>query len=102
MELIKQIKAAEAEAKVIVEQAKTDAVSIGNNARKRQAEQMNIAQEERRRAIESAVSRAQEEGQGEVEELMAHAAEERQALESNAGAKVDECVGRVMDYLRKI
>jgi vacuolar-type H+-ATPase subunit H len=102
MELIKQIKAAEAEAKVIVEQAKMDAVSIGEDARKRQAEQMSIAQEERKQAIESAFSRAQDEGQGEVEELKSKAGEDRHALESSAGAKVDQCVGRVMDYLRQV
>lgn len=102
MELIKQIKAAESEAKGIVEQAKTDAVSIGEDARNRQSEQLSIAQEERRKAIESAVSQAQEEGQGEVEVLKGQAAEEKQALESSAGAKVDQCVGRVMDHLRQM
>ena len=102
MELIKQIKAAEAEAKVIVEQARTDAVSIGEQARKRQGEQMSIAQEERRKAIESSVGRAQEEGQGEVEGLKSKAGIDRQSLESSAGAKVDQCVGRVMDYLRQV
>ncbi len=48
MELIKQIKEAEAQAKGIIEQAKADAAAIAEDSRRRQAEQMNIAQEERK------------------------------------------------------
>lgn len=102
MELIKQIKEAEAQAKEIIEQAKLDAASIGDDARRRQVEQVSAAQAERRQAIERAVADAESAGQGEVESLKAKAAEEKQQLHASAGAKIDQCVGRVVDYLQQI
>ena len=102
MELIKQIKEAEAQAKGIIEQAKVDAATIGEDSRTRQAEQMNIAQEERKQAIERAVGEAEAAGQSEVESLKARAAEEKQQLQAGAGAKIDSCAGRVMDYLQQM
>lgn len=102
MELIKQIKEAEAQAKEIIEQAKLDAAAIGDDSRRRQAEQANAAQAERRQAIERAVAEAETVGQSEVESLKTRAAEEKQQLQANAGAKIDQCVGRVVDYLQQI
>jgi len=102
MELIKQIKEAEAQAKGIIEQAKLDATAIGEDSRARQAEQMNIAQEERKQAIERAVGEAEAAGQSEVEGLKAQAAEEKQQLQAGAGARIDSCARRVMDYLRQM
>lgn len=102
MELIKQIKEAEAQAKEIIEQAKTDAAAIAEDSRGRQAEQMNTAQEERKQAIERAVGEAEAAGQSEVEGLKARAAEDKQQLQASAGARIDQCVGRVMDHLRQM
>ncbi len=102
MELIKQIKEAEAQAKGIVEQAKADAAAIAEDSRRRQAEQMNAAQEERKRAIERAVGEAEAAGQSEVEGLKSRAAEEKQQLQSSAGGRIYSCAGRVMDYLRQM
>ncbi len=102
MELIKQIKEAEAQAKGIIEQAKADAATIGEDSRARQAEQMNIAQEERKQAIERAVGQAEAAGQSEVESLKARAIEEKQQLQAGARARIDSCTGRVMDYLRQM
>jgi F0F1-type ATP synthase membrane subunit b/b' len=102
MELIKQIKEAEAQAKEIVEQAKVDAAAIGEDSRARQAEQMDIAREERKQAIERAVGEAEAAGQSEVEGLKAQAAEEKQQLQAGARARIDSCAGRVMDYLRQM
>ncbi len=102
MELIKQIKEAETQAKGIIEQATADAAAIAEDSRARQAEQMNIAQEERKQAIERAVGEAEDAGQSEVEALKAQAAEEKQQLQASAGARIDSCAGRVMDYLRQM
>ena len=102
MELIKQIKEAEAQAKEIIEQAKAEAVSIGEDARRRQSAAASAAQEERRQAIERAVAEGEAAGQSEVESLKGRAAEEKQQLQENAGAKIDGCVGRVMDYLQQV
>ncbi len=102
MELIKQIKEAEAQAKGIVEQAKVDAAAIAEDSRARQAEQMNTAQEARKQAIERAVGKAEAGGQSEVEGLKSHAVEDKQQLQASAGARIDQCVGRVMDYLQQI
>ena len=102
MELIKQIKEEEAQAKEIIEQAKLDAATIGDSARRRQVELTVAAQTERRQAIERAVTEAEAAGQGEVESLKAKAAEEKQQLHANTGAKIDQCVGRVVDYLQQV
>ncbi len=101
MELIKQIKDAESQAKEIVEQAKADAVATAEDSRLRQAEQMNIAQEERKQAIDRALAEAEASGQREVEELKSQGAEERRQLEAKADASIDHCASRVMDYLRQ-
>ena len=101
MELIKQIKEAEAQAKEIVEQAKADAVAAAEDSRLRQAEQMSIAQEERKQAIDRALAEAEAAGQREVEELKSEGAEGRQRLEAKADANIDHCARRVMDYLRQ-
>ncbi len=102
MELIKQIKEAEAQAKEIVEQAKVDAATITEDAMRRQSEQMDAAQEARKQAIERALGEAESAGQSEVEDLKAQAAEEQQQLQSRAGAKIDHCARRVMDHLRQM
>ncbi len=102
MELIKQIKEAEAQAKEIVEQAKVEAAAIAEDSRARQSEQMNTAQEERKQAIERAVGEAEAAGQSEVEGLKARAAEVKQQVQASAGARIDSCAGRVMDYLRQM
>lgn len=100
MELIKQIKEAEQQAKEIVETAKAGAVKIAEEARSRQEQRRSQAEDERKAAIEKAIAQAEQDGQAEVEELKAQGTTARSELESKARGKMDAAAEKVMDKLK--
>ena len=100
MELIKQIKEAEAEAKKIVEQAKADAVEMGEQAKAKRAEMLAAAEEQRKKAIAVSVEKAEAQGNGELAVLMATWQQEKEGLEASARGKMDECVAKVMEWFK--
>ena len=100
MELIKQIKDAEQQAKEIVETAKAGAVTIAEQGKARQLELRSQAEDERKAAIEKAIAQAEQDGQAEVEELKAQGTAARSELESKARGKMDAAAEKVMDKLK--
>ena len=101
MELIKQIKEAEQQAKEIVETAKAGAVEIAEQGKARQLELRSQAEDERKAAIEEAIAQAEQDGQAEVEELKAQGTAARSELESKARGKMDAAAEKVMDKLKE-
>ena len=99
MELIKQIKQAEAQAQRIIEEAKVLAAEEAEKARRNRLKILEKAQVERKKAIEAAIAAAQSEGLAEVEELNAAAEKKRKQLSEKANSKMAGAVARVMDYL---
>ena len=101
MELIKQIKDAEQQAKEIIDTAKTEAVKIAEQGKARQLELRSQAEDERKAAIEKAIAQAQQDGQAEVEELKTKGAATRSEMESKARVKMDAAVEKVMAKLKE-
>ena len=100
MELIKQIKQAEAQARQIIEQAKADAVKQAEIGRQNRQQDLANAEQQRKKVTEAAVAAAQKEASTKVESLKAKAANERQQLRDKANNKMPPAVAKVMEYLR--
>ena len=100
MELIKQIKQAETQAKEIAEQAKTDAASAAEEAKAKRDELYAGAESERKQVIEQAVAEAESGALGEVEKLKAKDRTQRQQLYETARGRMNAAVGKVMDYFK--
>jgi len=87
MELIKNIKKAEAQAHEIIEQARIEA-----------AEQAEKGRENRRQAL--AIAEAQARGRAEVDKLKAQAESKRQELRNKTSGRMATGAAKVTDYLR--
>jgi len=100
MELIKKIKQAETQAQEIVEQAKAEAARLAEKGRERRLAVLAQAEQERKKAIEAAVSKAESEGLAEIKSLKAQADKGRQVLREKAAGKMSAATGKIIDYLR--
>ena len=100
MELIKQIKKAEQEAKEIIEKARADAVSICEQAVAKGSEELAQAEQDRKVSIAEAVSKAQEGGAAEVEELIKQGEQCRNEIANKARTKIDMVVQKVVDSIK--
>jgi len=96
MEIIKQIKAAETQAKEIIEKAKTDALKIAEDFSAERESQLAAADKKRRDAVDKAVATAGADGQAEVEKLMADGAAQRDEMENKAKSKMDAAAAKVV------
>ena len=99
MELIKQIKQSEAQARQIIEQARADTAKQAEIARKSRQQALTKAEQERKKTIEAAVAAAQKEASAEVEKLNAKAENDRRQLRDNVKDKMAQAVGKVTDYV---
>ena len=100
MELIRQIKQAESQAKEIVEQAHTEAARQAEQAKARRDELCAAAEVERKKAIKQAATEAETAALSEVENLKSEGHNRRQRLCEAAKGKTDAAVAKVMDYLK--
>ena len=99
MELIKKIKQTEAEARKIIEQAKTQAAELAEQSRENRRLALEKAELAREKNIEATVSGAESEGLAEIEQLKAHAEKNRQQLRDKTADKIAAAAAKVMDYL---
>lgn len=99
MELIKQIKKAEEQARQIIEQAKADAAKQAEESRKNRQHSLTKAEQERKKTIEAAVADAQKEASSEVEKLNAKAETDTRRLRDNVKNKIAVAVDKVTDYV---
>ena len=100
MELIKEIKQAETQAHEIIEQAKVQAAEAIEENRLKQAEKLVEAEQQRKKAVETAVAAAESEGLEEIKQLKADAENQKQHLKNQTHGKVDAAAAKVKDYLR--
>ncbi len=100
MELIKQIKQSETQARKIIDQAKADAAKQGEVGRQNRQQDLAKAEQQRTKATEAAVTAARSQATAEVDNLKAKAENERQQLRDKANAKMPPAVAKVMEYLR--
>lgn len=101
MELIKQIKDAEKQAKDSVEKAGQDAGLILEEAKKHRDDLLKQSQQRRTKAIEDAVSRAEQEGKSQAEQILQTGAETIAALKESSSAKINSCVENVISRLQQ-
>ena len=102
MEIIKQIKAAESEAKQIIEQAKIDAQKISEEFAKTREDKKSAAADQRRKAIEAAVAESEAKAKDEVEKLMGEGASQREQMQNAARGKSDAAAAKVVNKLREL
>ena len=100
MELIRKIKQAEEQARETVEQAKADAVRAGEDARVQRGELQVVAEHDRVKAVEAAVSQARSQAQSDVVALKEQAAGQRRELREETSGKTAAAVEKVLKYLR--
>ncbi len=100
MELIKKIKQSEAQAQEIIEHAKAQAVKQAEKGRENQLATMTEAEQQRKKAPDSAVAAAQSQGRAEVEQLKTQAEDQRRQLCDKTANKMATAAEKVMDYLR--
>jgi len=100
MELIKKIKEAESQAQQIVEQAGIEAAKRAEKNRLHRLEVLAQVEQERKKAIESAVSAAQAQGAVEVKALKSQAEKTRKQLRSKVAGKMAAASAKIIDYLR--
>lgn len=101
MELIKQIRKAEQEAKSIIEKARADAVEISESWSVKRSEELEKAEQERKAAIEEAVTKAEEAGAVEVEALISQGEQSRGDIASKARTKVDSAVQKIVKSIKE-
>ncbi len=102
MELIRQIKESETQAKNIVEQARVNADQLLERACKERAEQTAEAQRQRRLAIERALESARHDGQTQAEQITAEGHRQIEILGQRCEGKIDGCVQRVLEAVRNL
>ncbi|MCK4751968.1 MAG: hypothetical protein KAS75_00880 [Planctomycetes bacterium] len=100
MELIKKIKQAETQAEEIINRTKSEVASQTEQGRINRAAAFKQAEQERKKAIDAAISKAESEGVAEVEKLQSQASKDRQELCDKSKAKTADAVAKVVNHLR--
>jgi len=100
MELIKKIKETETQAQQIKDNAKAEAVQRAEEFQQRKRQSLDNAEQQRKKAIETAVAKAKTEGLEQAGQLRAQAEKDRQQLRDKTNNRIDAAVARVMDYLK--
>ena len=101
MELIKQIKDAEKQAKEIVDKAKQEAAALLEDAKIERAGHLKQAQQRRHEAIDKAVADAQNQGASQLEQLSKQGDQEIAALKESSSVKIQACVNKVVSHLQQ-
>lgn len=99
MELIKQLKKAETEARDIIAAAISESAQRSKQAKAEQAEQLDLAEQQRNAAIEKALATAETEADAEVAALKAAARTEQDKLEQKVRSKMNSAVTKVAGHI---
>jgi len=100
MDLIKKIRAAEAQAQQIIEEAKTASARQAEQGRNERLQVMEQAERQRRKTVEDAVAVAKAQALAEAEKLKTQAEKSRRRLHDKVNARIDKVTAKVMDYLK--
>ena len=101
MELIKQIKKAEAESKQIIEAAETEAAKVVAASVTECSGQIEQAALLRNKTIEKAIEQGRKQGLLEAEKLKAQAEATLENLCGNAKKKISSAAGKVTEAIKK-
>ena len=102
MELIKQIKEAEKQAKDIVEKAKQESASLSDEAQRQREELLKQSQQRRIQAIDDAVNKAEQEGKAQADQIAQAGAEAVSSLKASCSQKIQSCVEKVLSRLQQV
>lgn len=102
MELIKQIKNAEAQSKQLIEQAEAKSAQMLAAAANENRQQLEQAAKQRDEIIKKAVSHGREQGLAEAEKLKATAEQVLKDLRKNAAKKSDSTVTKIVEEVKSI
>ena len=102
MELIKQIKDAENQAKEIVEKARKDASAKLEQVRLAYEQQLRAAQKERQQIINQAIVQAEKATEAQVAELIEQGRKQIEAVRSACQGRVDACAAKIVAKLEQI
>lgn len=101
MELIKQVKDSEKQAKEIVDKARHEAALLLEESKKQRAELLRQAQQRRLQAIEKALADAETRGKTEVESLRSQCDQDILAQEAACSAKMKTCIDKIVLRLQQ-
>lgn len=99
MELVKQIKAAENQAKELVQDANAEVQKLYEKAKEDHVQVMSDMQRERISKIQAAVAEAEIEAQKQAQEILDEASETCNKIESDINSKLDSLASRVVEYI---
>ncbi len=102
MEIIKEIKTAEKEAKQIIEKAQAKSSSVLEDARKQRAEKLENGRMERRKIIDAAVEKASLQAKQEVAVIEAEAKQMREEIAGKSGQTVDNESEKVLGFIKSL
>ena len=102
MELIKQIKDAEKQAKDIVEKAKQDSALLLEEASKQRADLLKQSRQCRNKAIDEAVNRAQQDGKAQADQIAQTGSEAVSSLKASCSQKIQSSVEKVLSSLQQV
>lgn len=100
MELIRQIRQAEAEAQQLIEKGKADAAALAEQSRQRRRQRLEEAEQQRKKAIESAVARARDQALADAQNLKTKAEQQRRQLRDSVSGKIPSAVAKVVGFLK--
>ncbi len=100
MELIKKIKQAETEAQEIINRTKSEVAGQMEQGRINRVNASEQAEQDRKKAIESAVAKAESEGLAEIEKLKSQAEKALQQLYDKSKLKMAGAATKVIGRIR--
>ena len=101
MELIKQIKEAEKQAKDIVEKAGQNSALLLGESKKQRADLLKQSQQRRIKAIDEAVSKAEQDGKAQADQITQTGSEAISSLKAACSQKIQSSVEKVLSRLQQ-
>ena len=102
MELIKQIKDAEKQAKDIVEKARQDSASLLEEAKKQRDDLLKQSQQRRIESIGAAVNQAEQDGKTQADKIAQTGSEAVSSLKASCSQKIQSSVEKVLTRLQHV
>lgn len=101
MELIKQIKKAESQAKELIEQSHAEAAEMAEAGSTQHQQQMAQAQQQRKEAISKAIIEGEKRGLKQAQTLKETAEKQRLDMQNNAKKKTHTAIAQIIEHINK-
>lgn len=101
MELIKQIKGAEKQAKDITEKARQDSATLLEEATKQRLDLLKESQQRRIKALDDAIHQAELDGKYQADQIAQTGSKAISALKVACSQEIDSCVEKILSRLQQ-